>query len=374
MALVGNTYFLFFSSNCFAGPNYDATFASLLHFPLTMRLLSLALLPLVASAAAVQEKRGIIGPVITSSFPDPTFLKVGRLWYAFSTNTAPYGFGNPAPGNNITRTPMATSKDFIHWKVRENYDALPVVGEWSSGANTWAPHVARLRTGKFVLYYSADHKPVEGIKDATHCVGVALSDKVEGPYKPLKKPFACPLKSGGAIDASSFVDRDGKMYVMWKVDGNHVGNGGDCNNSIPPLQSTPIMMQEVDPRDGYTKIGKEFEILDRGEEDGPLVEAPSMALVGNTYFLFFSSNCFAGPNYDATFATSVNGIRGPYKKTGARLLYSGLNGLISPGGVHVDRSGTRIAFHANEGETAESRNMYVSRIIADPVARTVRFA
>ena len=122
------------------------SFSHILHFVLAREMqlsLALGLLPIAAALPAV-FKRQFTGPVINSSFPDPTFLQVDQLWYAFATNNAPSGFGAPAPGNGIVRHQLATSSDFFNWTVRKDYDALPKVGDWSTGMNSWAPSVIQL--------------------------------------------------------------------------------------------------------------------------------------------------------------------------------------------------------------------------------------
>lgn len=88
-------------------------------------------------------KRGITGPVITSNFPDPSIVKgTDGKWYAFSTTSG---------GKHV---PVATSSDFVTWTVTGK-DALPKVGEWSTGSNVWAPDViqrVRIQTLRFARY------------------------------------------------------------------------------------------------------------------------------------------------------------------------------------------------------------------------------
>lgn len=99
------------------------------------------------------------------------------------------------------------------------------------------------------------------------------------------------------------------------------------------------MLQEVDPSNGWSRIGDAVQILDRSDADGPLIEAPSLthvadssAVGGYLYILFFSSNCYSGSLYDSSYATSVNGVGGPYTKSSAPLLVTGNPaGLYSPG-------------------------------------------
>ena len=137
---------------------------------------------------------------------------------------------------------------------------------------------------------------------------------------------------------------DGTRYIYYKVDGNSIGNGGDCNNGKPPIVPTPILLQQVGS-DGVTLIGDAVEILDRDESDGPLVEAPSLVFHEGIYFLFYSTNCFTDPKYDVRYATATN-VAGPYKKTGEQLLKGGQFGLTSPGGATVCDCADRMLFHA----------------------------
>lgn len=195
--------------------------------------------------------------------------------------------------------------------------------------------------GKYVMYYSGEAKQMV----RHHCVGVAVSvgpDPV-GPYIPQENPFACHLDQGGAIDPSGFLDKDGSRYVVYKIDGNSVGHGGDCNNGVKPLVPTPIMLQKV-ADDAITPVGDAIQILDRDDSDGPLVEAPNLILKDGTYFLFYSTHCFTDPKYDVRYATASS-ITGPYTKTGAQLVKTGDYGLTSPGGGTVCGCGDRILFH-----------------------------
>jgi beta-xylosidase len=184
--------------------------------------------------------------------------------------------------------------------------------------------------------------------ESHHCVGVAVSEGTNpsGPYQPVDQPLACPVQYGGAIDPSPFRDHDGKLYVVYKADGNSVGHGGDCNNGNPPLVPTPILLQELE-NDGVTPIGDPVQILDRTPNDGPLVEAPRIIRTsGGVYFLSFSSHCFSSPQYNVKYATSTF-VKGPYDRASMPLLQTGDYGLTSPGGASISRDGTKMVFHAN---------------------------
>ncbi|KAL8993274.1 MAG: hypothetical protein Q9188_007373, partial [Gyalolechia gomerana] len=315
---------------------------------------SLLLLNLcVSSFAHPFQRRGISdGPVIASNFPDPSFVKLGDTFYAFSTTS------------NEKNVPIATSTDFNNWAITDR-DALPKenLPAWTTG-NIWAPDVMQLSNGKFVLYYSGVSK-----KDTSkHCVGAAMSSDVKGPYiPPNDDEFACPLDKGGAIDASGFIDPSGAVYVTYKIDGNSLGGGGPCGNA-DGSHHTPIMLQQVSPSDGITPINDPIPILDRDDGDGPLIEAPSLARSADgTYILFFSSNCFNTDLYDISYATASN-IEGPYTKSKKPLLRSGDGGgvLKSPGGADVAMDATRVVFHGDrEKGDASVREMYVGQLTVD---------
>ena len=208
---------------------------------------------------------------------------------------------------------------------------------------------------------------------STHCLGAATASSPAGPYIARPEILACP-PGGGAIDPSGFQDYDGSRYVVYKVDGNNIGHGGNCNNGIAPIVPTPIMLQEVDRNDGYTLIGGSRQLLDRGEFDGPLIEAPSLIRVpevtaagGWMYVLFFSSNCFAGGLYDTSYATSITGLfhdSTDYDKAAEPLLVTGSLGgkLYSPGGMKVGADGVNVLFHADLGTSDAVRQMWTGVI------------
>ena len=67
---------------------------------------------------------------LQENFPDPAFIKVGDIFYAFATT------------NGKQNVPVATSKDFANWDITGE-DALPEVPNWSRGS-IWAPDVVQL--------------------------------------------------------------------------------------------------------------------------------------------------------------------------------------------------------------------------------------
>ena len=123
------------------------------------------------------------------------------------------------------------------------------------------------------------------------------------------------------------------------------------------------MLQAVEA-DGVTPSGDATHILDRDPADGPLVEAPDLIRVDRTYNLFFSSNCFNGPDYDTSYATA-SAVGGPYTKASSPLLVSGGDGgaLNSPGGATAGPDGTQMVFHSDSvADDAAVRQMWTAGI------------
>ncbi|KAI5924152.1 endo-arabinase [Camillea tinctor] len=308
--------------------------------------------PVLSTPIASRPPQGLgEGPALSADFPDPSIIKVDDQWYAFAT------------AHGSTQVQVATaSKLYGVWELIAN-DALPVSPTWTTGKNTWAPDVRQVGNGSFVMYFSGQ----SAVNKAHHCIGVATSETILGPYQPVDEPFACDLTVGGAIDPSGFKDIDGKHYVVYKIDGNSIGNGGSCGNTVAPIMKTPIMLQEV-ADDGVTKIGAPVQILDRIAEDGPLVEAPSiMRTSGGIYVMTFSSGCFTAPSYDLDYAWAES-VKGPYLRAASPVAKTKSFGLTSPGGATVVSYGDvnnqqpSIAFHAN---CPQGRCLYTSEIDFD---------
>lgn len=178
------------------------------------------------------------------------------------------------------------------------------------------------------------------------------------------RPLIC-FRDGGAIDPSGFQDSDGNQFVTYKVDGNSLGGGGPCGNA-DGSHHTPLVLQQVSKHDGFTLVGGSQTILDRGNADGPLIEAPSLIRTREgVYVLFFSSNCYNGPYYDTSYAKSTNGVRGPYHKSKKPLLVTGGDGrrLQSPGGTTVAPDGKRFVFHSDQKPSDPSvRQMWTGHL------------
>lgn len=217
------------------------------------------------------------------------------------------------------------------------------------------------------MYYTAAIKSSPSI----HCLSFATAAKITDPFiDSSSAPWICPSKSGGAIDISSFTDEKHpppsannsnkqqppfRRYIVYKIDGNAIGHGGACGNTVKPIIPTPLLLQEVSPQDGHTLInGPPIPLLTNSLiSDGPYIEAPSLTFFNGKFTLFFSSNCYTSEKYDVQYATAEN-IRGPYTRQGQILRSHGPFGLLAPGGLDVAINGERVVWHAGKNPRREA--------------------
>lgn len=249
--------------------------------PMIYRLLaSFAAALSIAGAASAQAPASapapaprFDGPVLRTNFADPFVLPYAGRYLAYATNM----HGDLA---NVT---MAFSTDLVTWNLMAVpgnpdafHDALPTLPRWAERGRTWAPEVIRLGD-RFILYFTARHRARD-----RQCIGAAVARDPRGPFVPHgNEPLVCQTDLGGTIDASPFRDTDGKLYLYFKNDGNHVG------------KPTQLWGQRMGA-DGLTLEG-EAVALGRNDTpwEGRISEAPFMVRRGAGYYLFFSANDFA---------------------------------------------------------------------------------
>ena len=211
-------------------------------------------------------------PIIESNFPDPFVLQVKDMFYIYGTNGL---------GGNVQ---MAYSSDLVNWSTPR--DVLPELASWIDAGDpkVWAPEVIETE-GMYVLYYSA-HEKNSGLQ----CIGVATSDDPKGKFVDTNtEPFVCQLNICGSIDSSPFRDVDGNLYLYYK------NNGNPCSNI------TKIFVQQLSS-DGQQLIGDPKALLfnDRRWE-GAFIEAPTMLLRDDQYYLFYSADYHSWLNHTKNY-------------------------------------------------------------------------
>jgi len=290
--------------------------------------------------------------VIPGDHPDPSVVKIGDTYWATATSS------NWAPV-----FPLLKSKDLVHWSLQGHVFVNPP--SWAD-YYFWAPEIT-VDNGRVYVYYAA-HK-----KDGNLCVGVASADKPEGPYKD-HGPLVC--EEAGSIDAFPIRDAQGKLFLIWKHDGNSVN------------QPTPIRMAEMNEE--RTKlVGAPVELFrnDQGWEAN-LVEGVSIMQANGYYYAFYSASscCGSGCQYEQGVARARN-IAGPWEKFENNPLRIDDNNWKCSGHGTPVRMGDQYFFlhhaYSVEGGIYNGRQGVLSLIqftpdgwlrFADPVAEDVQVA
>ena len=259
--------------------------------------------------------------IIGEDFPDPDVFEKNGTWYAYSTNN---GRGHvptaTAPGPNGP------------WTIRG--DAMPggPSSGWAQPGRTWAPDVYPNPDGSYTLTYTAWHKA-----SGRQCIGVATASSPLGPFTPVgSQPLICPLELGGAIDANTFVANDGTRYLLWKNDGNAIG------------QPSTLWLTRT-ANNGTTLVGGNSALL----TSSGVIEAPDLVQRGSQFVLFFSSGGYTDCNYLTSYATAPS-LSGPWTTAFRPLMTTATfdNHICGPGGA--DFVGDKVFVHGWVGGFAAS--------------------
>ncbi len=277
-------------------------------------------------------------PVYASDAPDPQAIQVGDTWYLFHTNT---------PDHNV---PVLTSPDLVNWTP--SGDALPVVGSWAAAGKTWAPEVLAVAPDRYVLYYTA-----ASAATGRQCIGRAVASAPAGPYvDESDAPLVCQADLGGSIDASPFRDADGSLHLLWKNDGNAIG------------QDTWIWSQPLDAS-GVALTGGPTQLLKQTDAwEGAVVEGPFLWRRPEGLFLFYAANAYDGASYAEGYAV-CDSPAGPCRKATENPILRSAGGASGPGHASmVEKDGrTWLIYHAwptgQEGATDPGRQLWLDEVV-----------
>lgn len=181
-----------------------------------------------------------------------------------------------------------SSKDLVNWTKHSNIlDTTEV--KWAKRA-MWAPAVLR-KEGKYYLWFGANdvHEGEVG------GIGVAVSDRPEGPYKDLLgKPLINEIVNGAQpIDQFVFRDDDGTYYMYY-------GGWRHCN--MVKLNDDFTGLVPFDDGEIYKEVTPEG-----------YVEGPFMFKKNGKYYFMWSEGGWGGPDYCAAYAIADSPF-GPFKR------------------------------------------------------------
>lgn len=217
--------------------------------------------------------------VLPGDYPDPSVTKIGDTYWASATTS-----------NWFPAYPLLQSKDLVNWQTAGYvFNQMPGWVDYYF----WAPEIS-YENGKVYVYYSA-HK-----KNGNLCLGVASADRPEGPYRD-HGPLMC--EEAGSIDAFPMRDENGKLYMIWKEDGNSV-------KKPTPIWAMPMNEERT------ALVGEKKELF---RNDAPweanLVEGVSMMRHGGYIYAFYAAAgcCGTGCTYGTGIARAKS-LLGPWEK------------------------------------------------------------
>ena len=288
-------------------------------FPLRKKIILFALLAAGLLAGAQQGRAqqlpatAIANPVLPGDFPDPSVVKIGDTYWASATSS---DWGPIFP--------LLKSKNLQDWTLAGH--VFPRGRPAWADHYFWAPEISQ--EGKKTYIFYAAHK-----RGGNLAVGVASADRPGGPYRDHGPLVGQP---DGSIDAFPMRDEKGQLYLIWKEDGNSIG------------QLTPIWAQPLNAaRTALTGAKKELFRNDPKSWEAGLVEGVSMVRHGGYFYAFYAGNgcCGSGCTY-ATGVARTKTLLGPWEKYAQNPVLAGNDVWKCPGhGTAVERNGHWYLLH-----------------------------
>ncbi|MEU9058678.1 family 43 glycosylhydrolase [Streptomyces sp. NPDC048430] len=234
-----------------------------------------------ATAPPAQSTAEAGNPIVEGWYADPDVAVYGDRFWIYPTTSRGYG--------EQTFMDAFSSTDMVHWTKHPKVLDIADV-PWAKYA-LWAPAPV-FRDGKYYLYFAAND-----IQDDSELggIGVAVSDRPEGPYKDaIGGPLIDAFHNGAQpIDQDVFIDDDGQAYMYYGGWGH--ANVVKLNPDMTSLGTFPdgSTYKEITP-ENYT-------------------EGSFMFKRGGTYYMMWSEGGWTGPDYSVSYAMS-DSPTGPFKK------------------------------------------------------------
>lgn len=218
-------------------------------------------------------------PVFQGWYADPEGIIYDDTYWIFPTWSDLY--------ENQTFFDCFSSKDLVNWTKHASVLDTTAV-KWAKKA-MWAPSVIR-KNGKYYIFFGANDVHEGEIGG----IGVAVSDRPEGPYKDLLgKPLINEIVNG-AQPIDQFVYNDNGHYYMY------YGGWGHCN--VVQLNDDFTGLVPFEDGTVYKEVTPEN-----------YVEGPFMFKKDGKYYFMWSEGGWGGPDYSVAYAISDSPF-GPFKR------------------------------------------------------------
>ncbi|MCC8154079.1 MAG: glycoside hydrolase family 43 protein [Tannerellaceae bacterium] len=249
----------------------------------------LALMALIScgqTKKAEGEKLTSGNPVFEGWYADPEGIIYNDTYWIYPTWSDKY--------ENQIFFDCFSSKDLVNWtKHSRILDNTEVTWAWQA---MWAPAVLR-KDGKYYFFFGANDIQSN---DELGGIGVAVSDRPEGPYKDLLgRPLIDKIVNGAQpIDQFVFCDDDGTYYMYY-------GGWKHCN--IVKLNNDFTELVPFEDGEIYKEVTPEN-----------YVEGPFMFKKDGKYYFMWSEGGWTGPDYAVAYAIADSPF-GPFERV-ARIL------------------------------------------------------
>ena len=272
-----------------------------------------------------------------------------------------YGTGGGAKDGFATYS----STNLVDWKFEDQVYHGNTPESWNL-KSFWAPEVYKIEN-KYYLFYSADKKDNPTNELETFSIGVAMSDKPTGPFIDLKNE---PLFDPGypIIDANVFHDDDGKYYLYYsracykhpveseiadwaKKEGMYDTieeswvYGVELAADFKSVVGEPVLLLRPPVKIGDKNAEWESRSVTTKEINRRWTEGSFTFKHDDTYYIMYSANHYAGPNYAVGYATAQHPL-GPYSKADNNPVLE----KNSTRGGDVTGTGHNMVLFLNEGE------------------------
>jgi len=301
--------------------------------------------------SAYSQKATYCNPVSDTVFvADPYVLSYEGVYYLYGTSAGD-GFK------------YWTSDNLSDWEEK-GYTFRKTDHSWGKGS-FWAPEVIHYNN-KFFMVYSASGETMYG-KGLRICL--AVSDKPGGPFTDIHAPlfdlgFSC-------IDGHIFVDTDGKPYLYYEMVGavgEHWKNNGYLWGMVMGVElsadlSRPLHEPILCLYTSQTWEGPES-LKARSNEGMTVFKKDSV------YYMTYSGNHYADPNYGVGYAVSDKPLGMWVKYQGNPILKQDLSiGVSGPGHNCIIQSPDQKEWfivyhsHANPANPSGKRILNIDRLV-----------
>ena len=274
------------------------------------------------SQKTAETKKEYLSPPLVSHIytADPSAHVFNGRIYIYPSHDTATGTKEDDLGSHFDmRDYHILSMDSMRSAVTDHGIALDIKNVPWAGRQLWAPDAA-FANGKYYLYF-----PVKNKKDIFQ-IGVAVSDKPEGPFTAEKDP----IKNSYSIDPCVFKDDDGKYYMyfggIWGGQLQRWNNNkydSSAANRKPEEQAIlPRMGRLNDDMKSIAGEVKEIQLLDKNgklfsekDNDKRFFEGTWVFKYKGQYYFTYST----GDTHNLCYATGTSPY-GPFTYQGFILL------------------------------------------------------